>query len=163
MKKKFEEGQRVGAATDESGDFTAKLRYDGEYSDGPVFGKVVDVISATKVKVLWDDDYLNEHSQVFNKTTGKLVKSVSVAREMDTKLLLPEAEIKAKYSELEKEYEVVAVQIRAKLKEAGVLIKEANKMAKKAGADSLADMYDATDPLESAMDACGWRTSSWNC
>jgi hypothetical protein len=71
--------------------------------------------------------------------------------------------MKAKFSELEKEYEAVAKQIKVKLVEAGKLIKEANKMAKKAGADSLADMYDAIDPLESAMDACGWRTSSWNC
>lgn len=160
---KFKEGDRVGAGVDESGELTKKLRYDGEYSDGPVFGKVVDVISAAKVKVLWDDDYLNDHSDVYSKTTGKLLKSIPVAAEVDAKILLPEDECKKKYTELEKEYEAVAVQIRAKLKEAGALIKEANKMAKKAGAESLADMYDALDPLESAMDACGWRSSSWSC
>lgn len=161
--KKFEDGQRVGAATDESGDFTTKLRYDGEYSDGPVFGKVTETLPKGKVKVLWDEDYLNDHSEVYNKTTGKLVKTTSVPATVDAKFLFPEAEIKAKYSELEKEYEAIAVQVRAKLKEAGSLIKEANKMAKKAGASSLNDMYDAIGPLEDAMDACGWRTSSWSC
>jgi hypothetical protein len=64
---------------------------------------------------------------------------------------------------MEKEYEVVAKQIRSKLTEAGKLIKEANKMAKKTGATYLADMYDAIDPLKNAMDACGWRSSSWSC
>jgi len=160
---KFKEGDRVGAGVDEEGGFTKKLRYDGEFCDGPVFGKVTDVISATKVKVLWDDNYLNDHSDSFSKKTGKLLKSIPVPREMDVKFLLPEEECKKKFSELEKEYEDIAVQVRAKLKEAGSLIKEANKLAKKAGADSLADMYDAIDPLESAMDACGWRSSSWSC
>lgn len=163
MKKTFEEGQRVGCAIDEVGEFAADVRYDGEYCDGPVYGKVTDILPGGKVKVLWDDDSYNDHSEVFSKTTGKLQSSVSVPSEIAAKFLLPEAEMKAKFSQLEKEYEVVAKQIRAKLVEAGKLIKEANKMAKKAGADSLADMYDATDPLESAMDACGWRTSSWSC
>lgn len=163
MKKKLEEGQRVGCATDESGDFTAKVRYDGEYCDGPEFGKITDILPGGKVKVLWDNDNYNDHSEVFSKTTGKLQKSISVPSEVDAKLLLPEAEMKAKFSELEKEYDAVADQIREKLKEAGKLIKEANKMAKKTGADSLNDMYDAVGPLEDAMDACGWRTSSWSC
>jgi len=164
MKKKLEEGQRVGCAIDEVGDFTAKVRYDGEYCDGPIYGKVTDTdLPGGKVKVLWDDDQYNDHSQVFSKTTGKLQSSVSVAVEIPAKMLLPETEMKAKFSELEKEYDAVAKQIRVKLTEAGKLIKEAHKMAKKSGAESLADMYDAIDPLESAMDACGWRTSSWSC
>lgn len=161
--KKFEVGQRVAAATDEAGEFTAKLRYDGEYSDGPEFGEVVEVLTKGQVKVLWDNQYMNDTSNVYNKTTGKLVKSTVVPRVMNAKILMLEDEAKQKYSDLEKEYEKVAIQVRAKLKEAGVLIKEANKLAKKAGVKSLNDMYDATDPLEKAMDACGWRTSSWSC
>jgi hypothetical protein len=161
--KKFEKGDRVGCATDENNRFTAKVRYDGEYCDGPVYGIVAEILPGGKVSVLWDDDYLNEHSQVFSPTTGMLQKSISSPREMNAKLLLPEVEMKAKFSELEKEYDAVSKQIRAKLTEAGKLIKEANKMAKKAGAPSLAEMYDATDPLSSAMDACGWRSSSWGC
>ena len=160
---KFKEGDRVGAGVDECGDLAKKLVYQGEYTDEPVYGKIVDVISATKVKVLFDDEYMNEATTIYNKTTGKPVKTTYVARTVDVKILLPEAECKKKFTELEKEYEAVAVQVRAKLKEAGALIKEANKLAKKAGAESLNDMYDALAPLEDAMDACGWRTSSWNC
>jgi hypothetical protein len=163
MKKTFLEGERVGCAIDETGECTAKVKYDGEYTDEPIYGKVTDILPGGKVKVLWDDDNYNDHSQVFSKTTGKLQSSLTVPREIPAKFLLPEAEMKAKFSSLEKEYEAVAKQIKVKLVEAGKLIKEANKMAKKAGADSLADMYDAIDPLESAMDSCGWRTSSWNC
>lgn len=163
MRKAFTVGQRVGCATDEGGDFTAKLRYEGEYSDGPVFGKVTEVLANGKVVVFWDDDYLNDHEVLYNERTGKEKSKKSKGVTMDAKLLLPEDEMKAKFSALEKEYEIVAVQIRAKLTEAGKLIKEAHKMAKKSGASSLAEMYDATDPLENAMDACGWRTSSWNC
>jgi hypothetical protein len=161
--KKFTVGKRVGCAIDEDGGFTDKLRYEGEFSDGPVFGMVAAVLTGGKVKVLWDDDGLNEQKALYNEKTGKQ-KSLSIEpATMDSKMLMPEAEIKAKFSELEKEYEVVAVQIKSKLTEAGKLIKEAHKMAKKSGADSLHDMYDAVDPLIDAMDACGWRTSSFDC
>jgi hypothetical protein len=165
MKKTFTVGQRVGCALDAGCNFTAKVRYDGNYGEdpGPAFGKVTEVLRNGKVVVLWDDDYLNDHDVRFDEKTGQEKSSTAKGITMDTKLLLPEAEMKAKFSELEKEYEKVAVQIRSKLTEAGKLIKEANKMAKKAGVDSLAAMYDATSPLESAMDACGWRTSSWGC
>ena len=64
---------------------------------------------------------------------------------------------------LDKEFKVVEKQIKEKLKEAGKLVKEAHKMAKAAGARDLASMYDAVDPLVDAMDASGWRSSSWGC
>ena len=64
---------------------------------------------------------------------------------------------------LNKEFKVVEKQIKEKLKEAGKLVKEAHKMAKAAGARDLASMYDAVDPLVDAMDASGWRSSSWGC
>lgn len=163
MKAKFTEGQRVGCAVDEASELTGKRRYHGEYDEGPAFGKVVEVLPNGKVKVLWDEEFHNEHSNVYNKTTGKLVSSVVVPRAVNAAWLLPEEEMKKVYVTLEKEYEAVAKQVRAKLKEAGSLIKEANKLAKKAGAESLNDMYDVLAPLEDAMDSCGWRTSSWNC
>jgi hypothetical protein len=165
MKKKFVEGQRVATMLDENDEFTSKLRYDGEYSDGPEFGKVVDTEFCTKgkVKVLWDNDYLNATCNAISKTTGKKVPPSKVAVEMDIKVLLTEEEAKEKFASLEKEYDAVAKEVRAKLTEAGKLVKEANKIAKKAGVDSLADMYDAVDPLVDAMDACGWRSSSWSC
>ena len=163
MKKTFTVGQRVGCGLDEGGDLTNKLRYDGEYCEGPVFGKVVEVLAGGKVRVQFDDDGYNDTDVLFDERTGKEKKRTVKPATVDAKWLAPEAEVKAKFSALEKEYEKVAVQIRAKLTEAGKLIKEAHKMAKKSGASSLAEMYDATDPLENAMDACGWRTSSWNC
>lgn len=162
-KSKFEIGQRVGCGLDERENFTLKLRYEGEYGDGPVFGKVVDISKNGKVKVLWDDDWLNEHDSVFSKSTGELEKDITIPCTISASLLLSEKEIKAKFSKLEKEYEVIAKQVRIKLAEAGKIIKEANKLAKKAGAESLADMHDSVGPLESAMDMSGWRSSSWSC
>jgi hypothetical protein len=163
MKNKFEAGQRVGCGQDENGKFSLKLSYGGEYGYGPVFGKVVEVLANGKVKVNWDDSYLNEVVVLYNEKTGKEKNRKSVPATMDAKMLAHEADIKSKFSDLEKEYGTVAKQVRAKLADAGKLIKEAHKIAKKAGFDSLAEMYDATDPLENAMDACGWRSSSWNC
>lgn len=66
-------------------------------------------------------------------------------------------------SDLEKEYKLAVKEVKNKMKEAGKIIKEANTMAKKAGAENLASMYDAVHPLVDAMDASGWRSSSWDC
>lgn|SRR5574337_395352 len=163
MKSKFIVGQRVGCAVDESGELTAKLRYTGEYTDEPAFGEIVEVLAGGKVRVQFDNEYMNDREVLYDQKTGKQKKITVKPATLNASWLLPEKELKAKFSQLEEEYESVAKEIRVKLAEAGKLIKEAHKMAKKAGAESLADMYDATDPLESAMDVCGWRTSSWNC
>jgi hypothetical protein len=162
MRNKFKVGDRVGAGRDEAGELTTKIHYGGEYDDGPAYGTVKEILPGGKVKVLWDTQWLNERTTTYNEKTGAVKKETYSPATVATKLLLSEADAKAKFSELEKEYEVVAEQVRAKLKEAGSLIKDANKLAKKLGTE-LAEMYDATDPLENAMDACGWRTSSLHC
>lgn len=160
---KFNVGDRVGAGLDESEELTKKITYTGEYGEEPAFGEVKEVLTGGKVKVLWDNEYLNEVESTYNERTGKEKSRTCKPVTVDTKILSSEADAKAKYSELEKEYEAVADQVRAKLDEAGALIKEAHKIASQKLKTSLGDMYDATDKLESVMDACGWRTSSWHC
>lgn len=63
---------------------------------------------------------------------------------------------------LEKEFEQVEVECKNKLQQAANLIYEASKLAGSKGKE-LQDMYDAVSPLERAMDAAGWSTSSWHC
>jgi hypothetical protein len=78
--------------------------------------------------------------------------------EVDVKLLTLESE----RSTIEQEFKKVAVEIKEKMKEAAKLINEAGKLAKKAHTD-LVDMGDALNPLVTAMDNNGWRSSSWSC
>jgi len=77
--------------------------------------------------------------------------------------LLLEEEASKKLAILDKEFKEVERQVKSKLNEAASLIRESNKLAKKAGLENLASMYDAISPLEKAMDVSGWNTSSWNC
>jgi molybdopterin converting factor small subunit len=63
---------------------------------------------------------------------------------------------------LEEEFAKVEAECTAKLNEAAELIREAGKLADDKGVD-LQEMYDATRGIERAMDAAGWRTSSWHC
>jgi hypothetical protein len=125
--------------------------YDGEekvvkYSSGDSYdetleGVVVDKPAAKgKVFVQWDD--------------------VDEPDEVDVKVLSP---ISAK-SDLEKEFKETEKAIKEKMKAAAALVKEANKMAQKAGVRNLAEMqYGAAGPLVDAMDNSGWRSSSWGC
>lgn len=156
MKTKFDVGQRVSCGSNESVGLTKKINYGGEYGDELVFGKVTEVLPNGLVKVMWDENWLNE---LFVNGITHEYWPVKVKSDW----LLTEAEGKAKFSALEKEFDAIADQVIDKLKEAGKLIKEANKIAKKSGAKSLYEMYDAHDPLLNAMDAAGWRTSSFNC
>ena len=80
-------------------------------------------------------------------------------QEVDIKILTLESD----RTQIEKEYSSTSKLIKEKMKEAGKLVREANSLAKKAHAKSLADMYNAVDPLIDAMDASGWRSSSWGC
>ena len=98
-----------------------------------------------KVYVKWDPDGLSQPS------------------EEDVSSLELESVAKPKLSKLDAEFKVYEKEILAKMKEAGKLIREANKLSKKAGMESLNDMYDSTYPLFNAMDAAGWRTSSLGC
>jgi hypothetical protein len=156
--KSFKVGDRVGATSDpdSGGGFTSKIEYAG--NSDLCFGKIVEVLSNDDVKVLWDNEYHNDPT--YHPKTRELLRYDPAM--VKANVLLGETEVKKKYSELEKEYQVAATQVKLKLKEAGKLLREANKIAKKSGRE-LAEMYDAIDPLYSAMDACGWRTSSFSC
>jgi hypothetical protein len=146
-KHQFNIGDRVGLATTEEYDQrTGKekevpLRYDPD-GDGLCVGEVTDVSVKGKITVKWDhgSTYVVEASE-----------------------LLPEEELKNKWSELEAEFNEVEAQVKVKVKEIAKGIREANKLAKKTGRN-LADMYDVVyGDLYRAMDEAGWRTSSFGC
>ena len=158
-KPKLEVGQRVGTFFDKNSCFSAKPRYDSTYGEDPVFGKITEVLTGGKVRVQFDREYLNE--AVHDTKTGKLISRQPAL--VEAKLFLPEEEVKAKFSILEKEYDLVAKQVRDKLKIAAQAIREAQKLAKKELGTNLSEMYVAYDPLYNAMDAAGWRTSSFGC
>lgn len=86
-------------------------------------------------------------------------------------------------SDLDNEFEETVAVINDKIKEAADMLKEATGLAKKAGLPGLTyneyGFYDMEEdeaeeareklekinvaPLEAAMDAAGWQTSSWGC
>ncbi len=107
---------------------------------------VKNVAGVLQVSVKWDDNWRNPNPELVPVSALDL-----------------ESAVKEKASELEKEFQKFEKQVIAKLKEAAKLVKEADKIAKKAGVEGLNQMYEATYPLEKAMDACGWNTSSWSC
>lgn len=142
----FKVGDRVGFPQyedEDTGELTYGLRYE-EYGDN-IYGVITDVVSGGKLLVHWDDEDLNNEEPY----SGKL----------SANQLMLESEMKVKLSALEVEFKDVNKQIAQKMKDAAKLLREANKLAKKQGYE-LANMYDAIDPLYSAMEACGWRTSS---
>lgn len=98
------------------------------------------------VSVKWDDSWRNPNPELV------LVSDLAL-----------EKDVKKQASALEKEFRSYEKLVEAKLKEAAKLIKEADKLAKKAGVEGLHQMYESTYPLENAMDAAGWNTSSWSC
>lgn len=146
-KAKLKVGDRVGIATsDYDDDFESKvgkLRYDPD-SD-PDYGVVSDLLANGQVMVKWDDAWRNSNNHP-----------------VDVATLALESVLKEKLSKLEEEYLEIEKEIRVKMKAAALNIKEANKLAKKTG-HSLEEMYDVVDPLINAMDAAGWRTSSFGC
>jgi hypothetical protein len=143
MAKAFKVGDHVGMGVgiDDDDEGADKLRYSEETE--LLFGTITDVLSTGKVLVKWEDgnDYYKDP--------------------LDTKNIMFAAALKAKYSELEKQYKELEKELSAKMKEAAKLIKEAGKIARKQGYE-LANM-DAGYELYGAMDACGWRTSSFGC
>lgn len=164
MRKKFEIGQRVGTFFDEDEEFTCKPQYRGEYDNDLAFGKVAEILTEGNVRVQFDDEYLNEKEEVFDSKTGAALKSSTFKPALvRASVLLPEAEVKKKFSELEKEYQAVSKQVEEKLKVAAKAIREAHKLVKKELRTDLSDMYDVHDILYDAMDAAGWRTSSFGC
>lgn len=130
-------GDRVAAIMDND---TGKIIYD--HDEAPAYG-VLTVLEGSTWDVKWDDKYTQTEWFDFSQ-------------------LHPEEKFKEQYNALEIQYNEVSRQIKENMKEAGKLLKDSNKLAQKIGKD-LHDMYDALDPLLSAMDSSGWRTSSFNC
>lgn len=111
-------------------------------------GKIAGPLTGTVAIVEWDD--------------GRLAK-------MDIKHLLSEVvgiaenqRMQDEQDRLEAEFARVEEIVKDKLAEAAKLVNEAAKLASDADAD-IQEMYDATGPLERAMENAGWRTSSWHC
>lgn len=114
-----------------------------EYDDYTLVGVVRSkAASAGKVWVKWIEGERSDEEEEVS------LKVLSLESEKDS---------------LEKEFKAAEKVIKEKIKEAALIVKEANKMAQKAGARSLQDMYEAASPLVDAMDASGWRSSSWGC
>lgn len=146
---KFAVGDRVG-------EFTSEI-YEDEYSDAetvdlvydsdnpPEFGEVLEVLSDTQVKVKWDCDWRENIS---------VVEASSIA---------PEKVVAERLSVLEKEFKVVEKEVAAKLKEVAKGLRDANKLAQKKLGRNLYQLGMGYGPLYNAMDASGWRTSSFGC
>lgn len=149
-KNNFAVGDRVAHAVSETYDeyeetqYT-KYRYDpeAEANYGVITSLLPDGVQAT---VKWDNEW-------YDRYHDEPVKLAELMHEEAFKKL--EAKLEEQFNEVEKE-------IAAKMKDAAKIIKEANKLAKKTGRN-LESMYDAVSPLVSAMDASGWRSSSWGC
>lgn len=150
-KKTFKVGDRIGRVFTEEKDWygsptsrVEKIVYNEDVD--PDYGLITDILSNGKVMVKWDNEYLNKEEQ----------------KAVDPEHLDLEENVQKLYSKLEVEFNMVEKQVKEKLREASKLILDAQKLAKKTG-HKVAEMYDAVSPLENAMDAAGWRTSSWNC
>jgi hypothetical protein len=159
MKKTFNVGDRVATFLTETEDFTTKPPPPNTDYSEPECGEVVEVLTNGQLRVNFDSKYLNERT--YSPKNGQPVDYTPAL--VDAKLLFSETEAKEKCSILEKEYKVVSKQVQEKMKEAAKIIRDAQKLAKKELGTNLADMYDAYDALYSAMDASGWRTSSFGC
>lgn len=151
MKKKvFAVGDRVGTMAnvveydEEYGDYRPVDRY--AHDEEPYYGKIV-ALNGDTATVCFDEVH-----RFYGAST----------QEIEIESLMSEADAKKAWNKLEKTFDAVQKEITTKLKAAGKLIKEANKLSNKCGMN-LVDMYDARDPLYDALDASGWRTSSFNC
>lgn len=100
------------------------------------------------IVVEWDDGHINKP-----QINGLLSEADGLA---ENKRLLEEQE------RLEREFEQVQSECASKLQAAARLVREAATLARSKGQD-LQEMSEATYDLENAMEAAGWRTSSWHC
>lgn len=145
MKKSdFKPGTKVIASrnNEEYGDNELIKYFHDEYDDCIIIGIIMDkVAAADKVWVNWTEGDIDEEEE-----------------EVDMILLT----LESSRSEIEKEYKEVCKQVKEKIKQAAALVREADKLAKKGYAKNLESMG-AADALISAMDASGWRSSSWGC
>jgi hypothetical protein len=100
------------------------------------------------VIVEWSDGHLNKMQ------LGQLLSESDGIRE--------EQRLISEQERLEREFEQVQTECSSKLNQAAKLVREAAALAKAKGQD-LQEMSEATSDLEYAMEAAGWRTSSWHC
>lgn len=114
-----------------------------EYEDETTRGVVTAISEDGKVSCTWDDTW--------NKP------SVHSADE-----LITEAKADKILAKLEQEFEKWAGPIRKKMEQAAKCLNDARELAEKQGKD-LSEMHEIVGPLISAMDDCGWRTSSLSC
>lgn len=147
MKKKvFAVGDRVGFMenfveyAEEYGDYRPVDRY--AYDCEPLYGRIVSLKDGV--------------------ADVQFESGIATTTEIEVESLMHEEDAKKAWNKLEKTFDAVQEEILVKLKAAGKLIKEANKLSNKCGM-KLADMYDVRGPLYDAMDASGWHTSSFSC
>lgn len=156
MKKKnvFAVGDRVAHAVfvdygdygDGDEDSKPEYRYDPDVD--PQYGTVTSILEADKqATVKWDNQWYAKYNDA----------------PIDFTELMHEESFKKLHTKLEEKYNTAEKEIVQKMKQAGKLVKEANKLAKKLTGRELSDMYEAISPLVDAMDSSGWRSSSWGC
>jgi hypothetical protein len=140
-------GTRVIACVprDEWSDESIVKYFHDDWNETTLAGAIIDKPAKTgKVWVAWDEcDHRGEGEE----------------QEVKIDILTLESEL----PEIEKDYKEVTKLIKKNMQDAAKLIRESNQLAKKAHAASLESMYDAVQPLVSAMDSSGWRSSSWGC
>lgn len=135
--KTFEVGQRVVLISG------SNLDTHEEYED-MTRGLVKSIDKEGSLTVKWDPNW------------RKLNPSTHVARE-----LMAEDEANKILSKLEEEYNIWAVPVKEKIKQAANLLIEADALAALQNTNII-DM-DAVNPLLSAMEDIGWSTSSLGC
>lgn len=141
VKKNFVEGDRVGYVESYRDEFsTAPYHPDDEVS----YGTITKIDDKGTVYIKWDDAWMSSDYP------------------MDVEDLTFEDELKQNLKSLEAKFKEVEKEVKGIVTTAAKSLRDAQKIAKKAGF-SLSDLNDAIYPLENAMDACGWRTSSWHC
>jgi hypothetical protein len=151
----FKVGDRVGfAAQYSNADYEYEetfvpLAYDKYGDNSPEFGTVLEVNDQGEcIKVDWDPD-------------GNFDEEVPDKKDI-VKFLMPEKDLKELIPNLEKEYKDFVQKLSPKIKEAAKIIREIGKETRKKGYE-LADVHELNNVLVNAMDASGWRSSSWGC
>jgi hypothetical protein len=114
----------------------------------PYYGVVsaLTIDEPTKLVITWDESYAQQYYPPL----------------VDLEDVLPEEDVKEKYTRLEEEFNEIVDALTTKMEEAGKFIKEAAKLAKEHGFE-LNEMSDVYYPLYNAMDKAGWNTSSFSC
>lgn len=121
----------------------SNLKEWNEYEDDTTRGTVTAVSENGTVSCTWDDSWV---------VPGTYNADELITEDKADKIL----------AELEKEFERWAGPIRKKMEQAARCLNEARELADKQGKD-LSEMHEIVGPLISAMDDCGWRTSSLSC